>query len=397
MAEPIDWDVVAQRIALQSGYDPTLVEGITLDDLEDRLGQTVEEIKTKATEIVENPDITYSGVNLMTDEQIEEMNAGVETPEQICINAGGTWDGTSCQMPDLLEEETSEGDKLSVLNNQKSAFLAALRASGMSADMIDELWTWALAEFQSDSTFTADRALLEMYDQPAFKLRFPAIGQMEGAPTPGEYIQYERAIRQEFKKFGAGYPSANVITSLLIANVSTTEVTERLSEAERVLYSVPAEVRDTFNDWWGEEGAKEITMSLFLDPNQDWSNLQDKINTAEVGAWGKMVAGLDAGWDRDMANAVADLGLSQAQTWNSFASLKDKELLFAENIGEDRNLRYETEGVEAEFGIGGSALTLQDIIERRKQRRISRFAGGGTSQSGAIIAGTTTGMGSANA
>ena len=298
---------------------------------------------------------------------------------------------------DLLEEETSEGDKLSVLNNQKSAFLAALRASGMSADMIDELWTWALAEFQSDSTFTADRALLEMYDQPAFKLRFPAIGQMEGAPTPGEYIQYERAIRQEFKKFGAGYPSANVITSLLIANVSTTEVTERLSEAERVLYSVPAEVRDTFNDWWGEEGAKEITMSLFLDPNQDWSNLQDKINTAEVGAWGKMVAGLDAGWDRDMANAVADLGLSQAQTWNSFASLKDKELLFAENIGEDRNLRYETEGVEAEFGIGGSALTLQDIIERRKQRRISRFAGGGTSQSGAIIAGTTTGMGSANA
>ena len=298
---------------------------------------------------------------------------------------------------DLLEEETSEGDKLSVLNNQKSAFLAALRASGMSADMIDELWTWALAEFQSDSTFTADRALLEMYDQPAFKLRFPAIGQMEGAPTPGEYIQYERAIRQEFKKFGAGYPNANVITSLLIANVSTTEVTERLSEAERVLYSVPAEVRDTFNDWWGEEGAKEITMSLFLDPNQDWSNLQDKINTAEVGAWGKMVAGLDAGWDRDMANAVADLGLSQAQTWNSFASLKDKELLFAENIGEDRNLRYETEGVEAEFGIGGSALTLQDIIERRKQRRISRFAGGGTSQSGAIIAGTTTGMGSANA
>ena len=66
MAEPIDWEVVAQRIALQSGYDPTLVEGITLDDLEDRLGQTVEEIKTKATEIVENPDITYSGVNLMT-------------------------------------------------------------------------------------------------------------------------------------------------------------------------------------------------------------------------------------------------------------------------------------------------------------------------------------------
>ena len=383
MADPIDFDLIAKRVAEYAGVNAEWLPGVDHKSLEARLKESgVTESVSDLLEEMTEAGLTFTGTNLQPD-AVED--SGI-------INGGS---GETNE--DLLEQETSEGEKLSVLNNQKSAFLAALRASGMSADMIDELWTWALEEFKNDPTFTADRALLGMYDQPAFKLRFPAIGQMEGAPTPGEYIQYERAIRQEFKKFGAGYPSANVITALLIANVSTTEVTERLSEAERVLYSVPAEVRDTFNDWWGEEGAKEITMSLFLDPNQDWSSLQDKIDTAEVGAWGKMVAGLDAGWDRDMANAVADLGLSQAQTWNSFASLKDKELLFAENIGEDRNLRYETEGVQAEFGIGGSALTLQDIIERRKQRRISRFAGGGTSQSGAIIAGTTTGMGSANA
>ena len=383
MADPIDFDLIAKRVAEYAGVNAEWLPGVDHKSLEARLKESgVTESVSDLLEEMTEAGLTFTGTNLQPD-AVED--SGI-------INGGS---GETNE--DLLEQETSEGEKLSVLNNQKSAFLAALRASGMSADMIDELWTWALEEFKNDQTFTADRALLGMYEQPAFKLRFPAIGQMEGAPTPGEYIQYERAIRQEFKKFGAGYPSANVITALLIANVSTTEVTERLSEAERVLYSVPAEVRDTFNDWWGEEGAKEITMSLFLDPNQDWSSLQDKIDTAEVGAWGKMVAGLDAGWDRDMANAVADLGLSQAQTWNSFASLKDKELLFAENIGEDRNLRYETEGVQAEFGIGGSALTLQDIIERRKQRRISRFAGGGTSQSGAIIAGTTTGMGSANA
>lgn len=383
MADPIDFDLIAKRVAEYAGVNAEWLPGVDHKSLEARLKESgVTESVSDLLEEMTEAGLTFTGTNLQPD-AVED--SGI-------INGGS---GETNE--DLLEQETSEGEKLSVLNNQKSAFLAALRASGMSADMIDELWTWALEEFKNDPTFTADRALLGMYEQPAFKLRFPAIGQMEGAPTPGEYIQYERAIRQEFKKFGAGYPSANVITALLIANVSTTEVTERLSEAERVLYSVPAEVRDTFNDWWGEEGAKEITMSLFLDPNQDWSSLQDKIDTAEVGAWGKMVAGLDAGWDRDMANAVADLGLSQAQTWNSFASLKDKELLFAENIGEDRNLRYETEGVQAEFGIGGSALTLQDIIERRKQRRISRFAGGGTSQSGAIIAGTTTGMGSANA
>ena len=46
---------------------------------------------------------------------------------------------------------------------------------------------------------------------------------------------------------------------------------------------------------------------------------------------------------------------------------------------------------------GDDALTLQDLIERRKQRRISRFAGGGTGQAGAILTGSTTGIGSANA
>jgi hypothetical protein len=82
--------------------------------------------------------------------------------------------------------------------------------------------------------------------------------------------------------------------------------------------------------------------------------------------------------------------------------------LFAEQVGEDTNLQYETHGVSAEFGvdmtapitgerIGDDALTLQDLIERRKQRRISRFAGGGTGQAGAIISGQTTGIGSANA
>ena len=146
-----------------------------------------------------------------------------------------------------------------------------------------------------------------------------------------------------------------------------------------------------------EENAKEITMSLFLDPTKDWADLENKINTAEVGAWGRMAAGLDAGWDTEMANKVADLGLSQAQLWNSFTNLKDKELLFAENINENTDLRYEAEGVEAEFGIGGSALTLQDLIERRKERRVSRFAGGGTGQAGAMITGSTTGIGAANA
>lgn len=322
-------------------------------------------------------------------------------------------DGTTTIIAGEIDDGSSE---LRILNQMKDSFQLALRNMGFSKDMIDELFNWASTQFQNDPSFTAERALMEMYDQPVFIARFPAIDTMRKAgmkniPTPGQYIAYERFVSQEFQRFSynvGGEAFDNLITRLITNQVGEIEVTERLSEAERVMYDVPQEVRDTFNDWWGSEGARNITMQLFLDPSENWSNLKDQIETAEVGGWGKMVAGLDAGWNRQMANAVADLGLSQAQTWNSFASLKDKELLFAENLTENRNLDYATQGVSAEFGIditnpitgeltGDDALTLQDLIERRKQRRVSRFAGGGTGQAGAILSGSTTGIGATNA
>lgn len=316
----------------------------------------------------------------------------------------------------VVDEEDDAVSKLQIINNMKDAFQLAMRNMGFSPNMINDLFEWANAKFQSDPSFTAERALMEMYEHPVFVARFPAIDKMrksgmKNIPTPGQYIGFEKFLGQEFQRFSyniSGEAFDGLVERLILNQVGEIEVTERLTEAERVMYNVPQEVRDTFNDWWGSDGARNITMGLLLDPSENWSNLKDQIETAEVGGWGKMVAGLDAGWDRTMANAVADLGLSQAQTWNSFASLKDKELLFAENLTEDRNLDYATEGVSAEFGIditnpitgeltGDDALTLQDLIERRKQRRISRFAGGGTGQAGAILTGSTTGIGSANA
>ena len=417
MAEPIDWDIVAQRIALQSGYDPTLVEGVTLDNLEDRLGQTAEEIKTKATEIVDNPDITYSGLNLMTDQELETGDETPLTDAEKCVLKGGTWDGTSCIMPDDSGADDGGGEQLRIINQMKDAFQLAMRNMGFSKVMIDDLFEWAKTKFESDPGFTAERALMEMYDHPVFVARFPAIDKMrksgmKNIPTPGEYIAYEKFIGEEFRRFSfnvGGDVFNTLVERLIINQVGEIEVTERLSEGERVLYDVPQEVRDTFNDWWGDGASKDITMQLLLDPQENWSNLKDRIETAEVGAWGRMAAGLDEGWDQFSANRIADLGLSQAATWNAFASLKDKELLFAEQVGEDADLQYETHGISAEFGvdmttpiltgdlIGRNAVELEDMLERRKQRRISRFAGGGTGQAGAIISGQTTGIGSANA
>jgi hypothetical protein len=103
-----------------------------------------------------------------------------------------------------------------------------------------------------------------------------------------------------------------------------------------------------------------------------------------------MVAGLNAGWDADLAKKVSDLGLSQAEQWSRFAELKEKEMLFAENVDEAVDLDYAEHGVAAEFNLDSD---LAETIERRATGRSARFSGGG----GALMSGTTTGFGAANA
>ena len=293
--------------------------------------------------------------------------------------------------------------------DMKDAFFYALRVAGMEKDLIDKLWDWAETELVNDPSFTAERALIGMYDSEAFRTRFKAIADMTDAgygrrdmPTPAEYINFEKDVATELSRVGVNYAGANfdnLITNLYMNSVGMGEVTERLNTAQRVMYEMPQAVRDTLTDWFSDEYGTSIAMKTFLDPTDDWSNVQDDISTAQTGGWGRMVAGLNAGWDADLAKQVSDLGMSQAEQWSRFAQLKEQEMLFTETLDETLDLDYAEEGVRAEFSLeaeeegGLSGYELSDIISRRREGRSARFSGGG----GAMVSGTTTGFGAANA
>ena len=291
---------------------------------------------------------------------------------------------------------TTDGDD--VRAKMQSAFYAALRQAGMDKTTIDSLWTWAETEWTNDPSFTAERALIGMYDQQAFKDRFPGIDQMtqggvgrRDLPTPGEYINFEKYVASELSRVGIVETDFDaLIAKLFVNSVGDAEVTERLNTAQQVMWEMPQEVRDTFNDWFGSAYGTSITMKTFLDNTGDWSKIQDDISTARTGGWGQMVAGLNAGWDKDLAKQVSDLGLSQAEQWSRFAELKETEMLFAENIDEAIDLDYAKHGVAAEFDLD---IDLAETIDRRAAERSARFSGSG----GALMSGTTTGFGAANA
>ncbi len=310
------------------------------------------------------------------------------------------------------EEEETEDDSEFALTSLKNAFMSALLETGLDTETITKLWEWAEGRFTSDSSFTAAQALVEMYDQDAFKKRFPGIAHMRDMaevrrdiPSPREYLEREGKMKQWFNQYGLDAFAVNldnVVAESFISSVGDAELLERMQTASRLIYEAPEEVKQTFEDWYGPASDAAL-MAAFLDPDDqvfgnDWKSLttlKNQAETAEIGGWSKMYMDLDSPIDQAQAEAIGKLGLQQSQIWSKFGSIKEQENLFLEKQGE-MDLTMEGAGVAAEFGIDYDTMSGQDLanmLDRRLQRRTGQFRGGG----GAIVSGTRTGLGSANA
>lgn len=314
------------------------------------------------------------------------------------------------------ESPSEETDTTLLLSSLKSSFMSALLETGLDTETINKLWEWAEGRFTNDSSFTAAQALVEMYDQQAFKDRFPGIAHMRDLPevrrdipSPAEYLQREGKMKQWFNQYGLdAFPANldNLVAESFISSVGDAELLERMQTASRLIYEAPQEVQDTFGDWYGPASDAAL-MIAFLDPDDkvfgnEWKSLttlKSQVETAEIGGWSRMYMDLDSPIDKAQAEAIGKLGLQQSQVWSKFGSIKEQENLFLEKQGE-MDLTMEGAGVAAEFGIDYNAMSGQDLanmLDRRLQRRTGQFRGGGTGQTGAIQTGTGTGIGAANA
>ena len=317
-------------------------------------------------------------------------------------SGGGGSDGDLGSAWDAAQGENA-------LVNLQNGFVSALLEAGIGSDLARKLWDWAKGRFTSDPSFTAAQAMIEVYDQPAFKERFPAIDQMRGAgrrdvPTPYEYVQREKWLSGELTRYGLTDLDPNIntiITDTFVNSVGTAEIQERLAGAARVIFQAPDDVKQTFIDWYGRQGDAALMMT-FLDPTDkwggDWVEVKRNIEAAEVGGFSSMI--LDSRVAKERARSIASLGLQQGAIWDKFATLKEQENLFIERAGE-QDLDLITHGSAAEFGVGGeqvdgeflSGFELSDVLERRRGTRAAEFGGGG----GAMITQSATGFGAANA
>lgn len=281
-------------------------------------------------------------------------------------------------------------------------FVTTLENIGIDRDLALELWDWG-QEKLLDDTYPIENIAIDVYDQEAFKQRFPAIEMMRGRKdvrpvTPKEYLVFEEDVKELLTRYSVGGQNINfdsLVTNLLTNTVGTGEVEQRLVAAKRVLGNVPEPVKQTYMQWYGPEVAEENLMKTFLDPGDEWggawADVEAEVATAEVGGWARVRLGLDQpqGITQSTAARISALGLSQQNIWQRLDQLKAQEDLFTEKLGEE-DITIQGVGVESAFDLEDDA---SDLLERRSRTRVAEFAGGG----GAMVSGATTGFGAANA
>lgn len=228
---------------------------------------------------------------------------------------------------------------------------------------------------------------IELYDQPAFKARFPAIEERRkngfNTVSPAEILAYEDTAKELFKS--AGINSAELtsnanIQKLLSSNVSAVELQGRLQNGLLKVTQAPAEVKAAFASYFGANSESAMAQ-LFLDPETAMPELEKMAQTAYAGGIGKK---FNIEIAQGIAREIVDTGASEQAIWQGFNQLNSMSSVFDESISETVDLTVQDQGVGAVFG---SKQGAEKMLQDRIAGRTSQFKGSGgigTTEQGAI-------------
>lgn len=241
---------------------------------------------------------------------------------------------------------------------------------------LGSLANWAWGEIVAGKS--QDQIILDLYQTPEFKARFPAIAsrQASGLPaiSPADYLNYENQATQLFR--AAGLPSGfwdspSDFTNLIGADVSINELSQRLNLATQAAYQVPADVRATLQRDYGV-GSGQLA-AFFLDPNQAEPLIQRDFTAAQIGGAAYRTG---YGSTKSEDEMLTDLGVTPGQAQSGFNQLTQQRQLFSSLPGENTTGIGRDEQLQATFG--GNALDQEQIVRRSKQRQAVFEQGGAT-------------------
>jgi len=231
-----------------------------------------------------------------------------------------------------------------------------------------------------------DEIMLELYDQPAFKQRFPAIftRQAAGLPplSPSDYLTYEDFAKTSAKGWGINI-TQDEINAALSADLSMKEMDDRMGMVSAAVHTLSPQVRGQVEVLYGI--TDEDLKRAWLDPAAQAPILRKRLTAAQIAAEG-MAVGFGQ-LTAMQAERLAEAGLSAEQARQGLGALTQESELFKATDATEENI-----GTDAQLGLLLGDQPLANTIEARQQRRKSPFESGGGFATGKT---GVTGLGSA--
>jgi hypothetical protein len=138
--------------------------------------------------------------------------------------------------------------------------------------------------------FSSDTIAIQLQQTKEYKQRFAAndVRAKNGLSvlSPAEYIATERSYRQIMSNAGLPigfYDQTSDFTNFLSADVSPTEVKQRVDTVTEAINKAPAATKDYFKQWYNEGDM----IAFALDPKRAQPLIDQRIKAAEAAAIGE--------------------------------------------------------------------------------------------------------------
>jgi len=272
---------------------------------------------------------------------------------------------------------TTEADnKFAVKVAAKDKLIALFKAQGID----DE----GFATFISNNIMndvSEAQTLIELYDQPAYKLRFPGMAKLRTKNrtiTEAEYIGLENQMVQTLKFFDlpAGFYDDRATLGKIIENeVSPKEVQDRAQMAQDLARAADPNVRNALMDFY-KVGEGAIT-AYFLNADKALPLLQKSAKAAEIAGIGKTYGFADFGMAEAEQLGVQDAyaKLSASDLTKAFGQASQLASTQSRLAYLDKETYSDREALDAILEGDQQAILASTKRARREQARFGGSSG----------------------
>jgi hypothetical protein len=254
---------------------------------------------------------------------------------------------------------------------------------------LGDLASWYVKRIREGAT--EDQIAIEIYDQPEYKTRFPAMEALRKRGqtiTEGEYIQLERAYAQALSAYslkGSAFDKKETYTRLIEADIDVQSLEERLADAQMVAQATDENIRKALAESYGI-GVTDL-MQYALDPVGVGKDHVERVARSAT------LQGLARTFSLNMSKAYSERLAMDTAFDNSTEADYRTALATVADLSESQSRLAAIEGGRFTSEDAADVVVLKDAKKtlasrQRAQREAARFAG-----TSAVTASTLRGPG----